>query len=86
MGLTDGRAYLLAAALARVLIAVACVLEFGPALEEFQYELVGPATHVGSVSRVVVGSIGDAPPRNSATARRGQFVAHCITPEPTPDS
>lgn len=55
VGFTDCSSHLFAAALARVLVAVAGILEFRPALEEFQNELVGPPTHVVFVSRMIVG-------------------------------
>jgi hypothetical protein len=38
---------LLAARFASVLVAIACIFEFGPALKVFEDQLIGSATHDG---------------------------------------
>lgn len=48
--LRSGVTHLLAARLARVLVAVACIFQLGTALEVLENQLVGSATHDGPKS------------------------------------
>jgi hypothetical protein len=54
-----GVAHLLAARLARVLVAIACIFQLGAALEVLENQLVGSATHDGPKSRTVDCVVGD---------------------------